>query len=51
MRRIPSESSCGLDKRKEMRNCGMLGEGGAEWKVAATSLYDHVFLDTEQCHE
>ena len=47
MRRIPPISSFGLDRRnKRRRNCGSLGEGGAEWKMAATSLHDDVLLDS-----
>ena len=33
-----------LTKRNERRNCGILGEGGAEWQMAATSLHDDVLL-------
>ena len=42
-----------LDLTKETRgeNRGLPGEGGAEWKVAATSLHNDVFLDSEECHE
>ena len=36
-------------KVPERRNCEVSGEGGAEWKMTATSLYDHVLLDTEKC--
>ena len=39
------------DKRNERRNCGIPGEGGAEWEVAATSMHDDVRLDSEECHE
>ena len=41
----------GFDKRNKMRNRRVLGEGGADLQMAATSLYDDVFLDTEECHE
>ena len=51
MRRIPPKSSSGLDKRGERKNCGILGEGGTEWKIAATSLHDDVLLDSEECYE
>ena len=41
-----------LDLTKETRgNCGVLGEGGTKWKVAATSLHNDVLLDTEEYHE
>ena len=34
--------SSGLNKRNERKNRGVLGEGGAKWIVAATSMhYDH----------
>ena len=36
------ESSPGRDKTNEMRNRGVLGKGGAEWEMAATSLYNDV---------
>ena len=39
----------GLDKRNEERNRGVLGEGAAEWKVAAASLYNDVLSDSEEC--
>ena len=39
-----TQKSLGLDKRVERRNRGVLGEGGAEWKMAATSLHDDVLL-------
>ena len=32
-------------------NRGVLGEGGAEWKMAATSLHDDVLLDSEERYE
>ena len=40
-----------LDLSEETRrtNCGVLGEGGAEWNMAATSLHDDVLLNTEGC--
>ena len=43
--------SLDLNERNKGRNRGVPREGGAEWKVAATSLYDDVFLDSEECHE
>ena len=41
-----------LDLTKETRgdNCEVLREGGAEWQMAATSLYDDVLLDTKNCY-
>ena len=51
MRRLPSQSSFGLDKRNEWRNCGIYGESGAEWQVAATSMHNDVLPDSEECHE
>ena len=33
-----------LTKRDEGRNCGVPGEGGAEWKVAATSMHNDVLF-------
>ena len=52
MRRIPPESSLGLDRRNERGNCGILGESGAEWLMAASSLHTDVFPDSEEeCHE
>ena len=50
MRRLPPKSSPGFDKKRG-RNSGVLEEGGTKWKVAATSLHNDVFLDTEECHE
>ena len=50
MRRIPPESSLGLDKRSKKGNRRVPAEGGAEWKMAATSLYDDVPLDSEECY-
>ena len=46
MRRIPPESSLGLDKRKKKGNCRVPGQGGTEWQMAATSLQDDVLLDS-----
>ena len=42
-----------LHVTKETRgeNRGVLGEFGTKWKVAATSMYDDVLLDTAECHE
>ena len=44
MRRLPPESSLGLDKRNGRRNRGVLVEflekGRAKWEMAATSLHD-----------
>ena len=41
----------GRDNGNERKNRGFLGKGGAEWKMAATSLYNGVLLDSEECHE
>ena len=49
MRRLPPKSSFGLDKRNKRRNRGVLGKGGTKWNMAATSLYDDVLVDTEEC--
>ena len=45
------EVPLGLDKGTERRNRGVPREGGAEWKVAATSMHDDVLLDSEECDE
>ena len=50
MRRLPPESSLGLGNRNKRRNRGVLGEGGAEWKMAAASLYNNVLSDSEECY-
>ena len=47
MRWLPPKGPTGLDERNKKRN-GVLGEGEAEWKMAATSLHDDVLLDTEE---
>ena len=39
------------EKRNERRNCRTLGESGAEWQMAATSLHSDVFLNSEECYE
>ena len=36
-------------ERNERRNCGTLGENGAEWQMPATSLHNDVLLDSEEC--
>ena len=41
----------GFDERNEEKHRRVSGEGGAEWEVAATSLYNDVLLDTEECNE
>ena len=46
-----STRSLGLDNGNERSNCGILGESGAEWQMAATSVHNDVFLDSEECHE
>ena len=42
-----------LDLTKETRgeNHRVLGEGGTEWQMAATSLPDDILLDSSECHE
>ena len=42
-----------LDVTKETTGkvVDVVGEGGAEWKMAATSMHDDVLLDSEECHE
>ena len=40
-----------LYKRNERRNRGVLGQGGAERKMTATSRHNDVILDTEECYE
>ena len=44
-------ASTRLNKRNARRNRGVFRQGGAEWKVAATSMHDDVLLDIEECHE
>ena len=39
-----------LTKNKR-RNRGGSREGGTEWQMAATSLYDDVLPDTEECYQ
>ena len=47
-----SKVSLNVKKKNERRNRGEFGKGGAEWKMAATSLHDDVFFfDSEECHE
>ena len=41
----------GLDKRNKRRSGRVLGQGGTEWEVAATSLHSTVLLDPEECDE
>ena len=48
---MSTKSILGFDERNEERNRGVPGKGRAEWKVAATSLHDDVFFDSEECHE
>ena len=50
MRRIPPKSSSGLNKRTRGK-LRIFGEGGAEWRMAATSLHNDVPLDSEERHE
>ena len=40
-----------VTKGNERRNRGILGEGRAEWEMAATSLHDDALLNSEECHE
>ena len=40
-----------LTTETERESCGILGEGGTERTMAATSLHDDVLLDSEECHE
>ena len=47
MRWRSPKSSPGFDKRNKRRICGLLGEGGTVWEMAATSLHNGVFLDSE----
>ena len=35
-----------LTKVDEKKSCGILGEGGTQWQMAATSLDDDVLLDS-----
>ena len=51
MRWLPLKSPAELDTRNKSRSVGVMGEGRAKWKMAATSLHDDVFLDPEECHE
>ena len=46
-----TKSSPGFDKRNEERKRRVLGEGGAERKVAAASLHDDVLPHSEECYE
>ena len=46
-----TQESPELDTRDERESCGILGEGGTDWKMAATSLHHDVPLDSEECHE
>ena len=48
---LPPQGLLGCDKGNERRNRAVLGDGGAEWKVSATSMHDDVLLDSEECHE
>ena len=40
-----------LDDKNGRRTCGILGESGAEWQMAATSLHNDVLLDSEGCYK
>ena len=51
MRWLPPKSHIGLDKRNKRRNRGVPEECRTKLEIAATSLYDDVLLDTEDCHE
>ena len=37
-----------FDKGNKRINSGVVGEGGAEWKMATASLHDDVLPDTER---
>ena len=40
------------DLTKETRRyCGVHGEGGAKWKMAAAGMYDDVLFDSEECYK
>ena len=41
----------GFHRRNERRNRTVLEEGGAEWKVAASSVHDDLLLDSQEYHE
>ena len=43
---VKPKSSLGLDKGNERRDCRVLGEGGTDWQMAATSLRNDVLLDS-----
>ena len=47
----PTQKFPCLDKRNERRNCATVGEGGAQWKMAAASLHNGVLLDSEECYK
>ena len=51
MRRLPPKSLFGREKRNTRRNRGALGEGGTTWEMDATSLYDVVLFNSEECYE
>ena len=38
-----------LTRENKKRNSGVIGKGGAEWQMAATSLHNDVLLDTQEC--
>ena len=40
-----------LTRSNKSRHRGISGEDGAEWQMAAKSLYDDVLLDTEKCYK
>ena len=49
--RLPPQGPSGCDNRHERRSRGVLGEGRAEWEMAAASLHDDVLLNSEEPHE
>ena len=51
MLRLPLQGPSGCDNRHERRSRRVLGEGRAEWEMAAASLHDDVLLNSEEPHE
>ena len=43
--------SLDLTRETVARDRGVLGEGGANWKMAATSVHNDVLLDSEEYHD
>ena len=44
MRRLPPERLLEFDERNMQRNCGVAGNGGTKWKMAAASLRNDVLF-------